>query len=507
MLAFVLILSVIVLFVGKKPGEEREIIVDDVKVPVLKKTEPEKAVVFHDTEQFSGITEVLKDSRLQGATTAISIRKASDGEVIYAHQGDVRVRPASVMKLLTGAVALDRLGADYTFKTEIHTDGAIVGGVLQGDLYLRGQGDPTVTKADLEQFATALKEKGIHTITGKLYGDDTWYDDVRLSQDLNWSDELHYTGTQISALTFSPNEDYDAGTVIVEVYPAAKSGEQGIIHTVPKNDYVQIVNQVQTVSKKGDKHIKVERVHGANTIVVSGTIPVGSKQIRTWSSVWEPTDYAVHLFKTAIEAAGIKFTDVQPVGRQIVPKNASLLTTKQSMPLEELFIPFMKLSNNGHGEALVKELGRAIGGEGSWERGLLEMGRTLTEMDVNTETMLLRDGSGMSHKTLVTANEVTKLLYNVQEKPWYPVFLNSLPVAGVDERLVGGTLRYRMKETKAAGNVKAKTGTLNGVASLAGYVETEGGEPLIFTVIINNYLDDTTYELLDQIARMLAEQS
>ena len=84
-----------------------------------------------------------------------------------------------------------------------------------------------------------------------MYGDDSWYDDIRLSQDLNWSDELHYTGAQISALTISPNEDFDAGTVIVEVYPAAKAGDPAVIGLVPKNNYVHIVNQVQTVGKKG----------------------------------------------------------------------------------------------------------------------------------------------------------------------------------------------------------------------------------------------------------------
>lgn len=507
MIALVLILSVITLLIIKKPVEEQEVVSENPKEFVFKEAELDESMELHSTEKFAGIEEILKDPRLQGATTAISIRKAADGEIIYANLGDTRVRPASVMKLLTGATALEKLGTDYSFKTELYTDGAIADGVLQGDIYLRGQGDPTITKIELDSFAASLKEKGIHTISGHIYGDDTWYDDIRLSQDLNWSDELHYTGTQISALTFSPNEDYDAGTVIVEVYPAAKVGEPGNIGMVPKNDYMQIVNQVQTVSKKGDKHITVERVHGSNTVVVSGTIPVGAKKDRTWAAVWEPTDYAVHLFKKAIEAQGIKFSEVNQVGRKAVPDSASLVTEKKSMSLKDLFTPFMKLSNNGHGEVLVKEVGQAVGSEGSWDQGLLEMGRTLGEMGVNMETMLLRDGSGMSHKTLVTANEVTKLLYVAREKPWYPTFLNSLPVAGNEERFVGGTLRYRMKGTAAAGNVKAKTGTLNGVTSLAGYVETKGGEELIFTMIINNHLDDTAYELLDQIAVMLASQS
>ena len=495
-----MIALLIILLVGKKPIEEP----DSSKEAVFKMTEPDKSIALHGSKEFDGIEEVLKDPRLQGATTAISIRKASDGEIVYANSGDVRVRPASVMKLLTGAAALEKLGPDHSFKTELYTDGAIEDGVLQGDLYLRGQGDPTLIKADLDDFAVDLQEKGILTINGNIYGDDSWYDDVRLSQDLNWTDELYYTGSQVSALTISPNEDYDTGTVIVEVYPGGKAGEPGIVGMVPKNDYVHIVNEVQTVAKKGDKRIQVEREHGSNTIVVSGTMPIGSAKTRTWASVWEPTDFAVRLFKNAIEAKGIQFSPVHQVGRGVVPDKATLLTGKQSMPLGKLFIPFMKLSNNGHGEVLVKEMGRAVEGEGSWDKGLSVMDRSLAEMGVDMDTMLLRDGSGMSHKTLVTANEVTKLLYAIQTKSWYSEFLKALPVAGVEERFVGGTLRYRMKETAAVGNVKAKTGTLNGVMSLAGYVESKDGEALIFTVIINNHLDESAYELLDQIAVMLA---
>lgn len=457
-----------------------------------------------ESSKFNDINDVLKDARLDGATTSISIRKASDGKLVYENQGNTRVRPASVMKLLTGAAAMELLGVDHRLKTNLYSDGPIKDGVLQGNLYLQGQGDPTLTAHGLSAFVAELKKKGIHSITGSIYGDDTWYDDVRFSQDLNWSDEPYYTGAPISALTLSPNEDYDAGTVIVEVYPAAKKGEAGTVRMVPKNSYLEIINKTQTVPKKGASTIKAERLHGSTTVVVSGTIPLGLAKKRSWVSVWEPTDYAVNVFKHVLIGQGIEFVDTPEISSAVVPKGATLLASKQSMPLEELFVPFMKLSNNGHGEVLVKEMGRVIEKEGSWDKGLAVMGSTLAKMDMDMNTMQLRDGSGMSHKTLVTANEVTKLLNGVQTKPWFPVFLKSLPVAGHKERFVGGTLRNRMTGTAAEGKVKAKTGTLNGVTSLSGYVETKDGETLIFSVIINNQLDETTYEVLDQIAVILA---
>jgi len=292
-------------------------------------TEPQSPKKMHE---YHDIDDILNDPRLQGATTAVSIRESATGEVVYSRLGDTRVHPASVMKLLTGAAALETLGQEHTFKTELYMDGRIESGVLHGNLYLRGRGDPTLTKNDLKVFVSALKAKGISSITGNVYGDDTWYDDIRLSQDLNWSDEPYYTGSQVSALTLSPNDDYDAGTVIVEVNPAKKLGQAGQVTMVPANNYLTIVNKTQTVAKKGKKSISVERQHGTNIYIVSGTIPEGSTKTRTWASVWEPTNYTISIFKKTIEELGITFSTVPKVERKKVNKGVTLLTSKNSMP-------------------------------------------------------------------------------------------------------------------------------------------------------------------------------
>ncbi|KXH80673.1 D-alanyl-D-alanine carboxypeptidase/D-alanyl-D-alanine-endopeptidase [Sporosarcina sp. HYO08] len=473
--------------------------------PVVEKAD-QQSIPVAAVEQPKGIPaldKLLEDPRLGGATTAISVRHAETGELLYTHQGNVRVHPASVMKLLTGAAALDVLGEEYRFQTEVYAYGEVEKNVLKGDLYVKGKGDPTLVYSDLEAFALKLKQQGIQSITGNIYGDDTWYDTVRLSQDLNWSDEPFYTGAQVSALTLSPNGDYDAGTVIVDVQAGKKAGQAGRVTMLPQNDYLTIVNETKTVAKGGVKSITVERKHGTNTLVVTGTIPIGKKS-RFWSSVWEPTDYVLHMFQRAVESQGIHFGAPPAVKRGAVPKNAVLVSAKQSIPLKELFVPFMKLSNNGHAEVLVKDMGRGAGLSGSWDHGLKVMSERLAAMGIDTKNMLLRDGSGMSHKNLVTADEVTKLLFEVQSQAWFKTFYNSLPVAGQEERLVGGTLRHRMKGTAAAGKVHAKTGALKGVTALSGYVDTKGGDTLIFSIMLNNYLDETINEVVDQMAIALA---
>src|SRR5699024_2938337 len=236
-----------------------------------------------------------------------TVRHGDTAEILFSQFGDKRLRPASNMKMLTTAAALDVLGPDYRFETEVLTDGTLRGKVLQGNLYLKGKGDPTLMKEDLDQFAKDLKDQGIKKIKGNIIGDDVWYDDVRLSQDLNWSDEPFYTGAQVSALTLSPNEDYDAGTVIVEVNPADKEGDKATVSLTPQTDYVTIVNKTKTVAADKANNISIEREHGSNEIIIEGEIPLEGTRSRSWVSIWEPTGYAVNVFKKALEDQGINF--------------------------------------------------------------------------------------------------------------------------------------------------------------------------------------------------------
>lgn len=450
------------------------------------------------------ISTMINDKKLEGAFIGISLRTASNGEIIYENLGDKRLRPASNMKLLTAAAALETLGENYQFTTEIRTDGEIKGKTLAGNLYLKGKGDPTLLKDDFDMFASILSEKGIKNINGNLIGDDTWYDNVRLSQDLTWTDETEYYGAQVSALTVSPNEDYDAGTVIVEV-KAADSPDQPVEWTLlPKTDHVQIINQAVTTEPGSPKNIMIKREHGTNNIVISGTMPIGSSNSKEWMSVLEPGKYALDIFRHSLLEKGIKIGGNSQSSMGEVPKNSSLLAEKHSPLLKEIMVPFMKLSNNGHAEMLAKEMGKVVHDEGSWDKGLEVINQTAAKLGVNTKTIELRDASGISHVTTIPANEITTLLYTVQNKKWFPSYLNSLPIAGESERFVGGTLRNRMKNPPTKGNVTAKTGSLTGVSTLSGYATTKNGEKIIFSIMINNYLASGITDIQDKIATAIA---
>ncbi|PAV28835.1 D-alanyl-D-alanine carboxypeptidase/D-alanyl-D-alanine-endopeptidase [Virgibacillus profundi] len=423
------------------------------------------------------------ETKLQGALIGISIRCAESGKILYEHMSQIRLHPASNMKLLTAAAALNVLGEDYRFSTELKTDGSMDEGILQGNLYLVGKGDPTLLPSDFEKFASKVREQGITEINGDIIGDDKWYDDIRLSADLNWSDEHYYYGSQISALTVSPNEDFDSGSVIVEVAPGAV-GEPPAVHVSPETDYILVFNEAISAEAAEEDELIITREHGGNIITVHGAIGAGEAVRKEWISVWEPTGYALDLFQRALKRQGISWTGT--VKTRKAPIEAELLFFQQSMTLSKLLIPFMKLSNNGHGEVLIKEMGKIVHGEGSWEKGIEVLEKEMIKLGMNQDTMVIRDGSGISHGNLIPANEISTLLYAMQREGCFQAFLNSLPNAGKEERMVGGTLRERMNRL----TVQAKTGTILGVSTLSGYAETKNGENLIFSIMINNLLDE-----------------
>ena len=221
--------------------------------------------------------------------------------------------------------------------------------------------------------------------------------------------------------------------------------------------------------------------------------------------MWEPTGYAADVFRRALQRHGIKVTGHSKFAA--TPADADVLTTHESMPLSELLVPFLKLSNNGHAEVLVKEMGRQAADQGTWSAGLEAETAALADLGVDTDALRLVDGSGLSRQDFVAPRQVTDLLIAARGQPWFETWYAALPIAGESDRFVGGTLRSRMVGTPAAGNVHAKTGSLTAVSGLSGYVASADGEPLVFSVLQNYYLGVNAKQVEDQIAIRLAQFS
>ena len=468
------------------------------------------AIAFHVTESNrveaassyvslqKKINSIMSDTRMKNATSSVTIRKASTGEVIYEHNGDRGITPASSLKLLTGAAALETLGENYRFSTTVLTDGKLKGGTLNGNLYLRGQGDPTLLKSHFDNFANGLVKQGVKKVSGNLIGDDTWYDNIGLSAGILAEDEPYYYAARVSALTLSPNGDFDAGSVMVEAKPST-NGKQTSVSLTPVTNVLQVVNHSKTGPKGSKNTLKITRQLGTNKVTITGNSPIGSSGKKEWISVTNPTMYALDIFKKSLSEKGITFSTSSKIVQGKTPKNAKALTSRKSMPLKELIIPFMKMSNNTHAGMLAKEMGKVAYGEGSWDKGLLVMREYADSVGLKTSKWKFEDASGLSYSNKITSSELSQLLYVVRAEPWYNTFYTSLPVAGEKDRFIGGTLRKRLNVAPAKGNIHAKTGSLENIKSLAGYAKTKEGEILIFSVLTEKN-KTSTIPVIDQIA-------
>ncbi|MFC7309824.1 D-alanyl-D-alanine carboxypeptidase/D-alanyl-D-alanine-endopeptidase [Streptomyces monticola] len=452
------------------------------------------------------IDTILADPRMDGGAASVVIADATTGETLYRHKPSGRLMPASNTKLPTSAAAAALLGPDYRFSTDALAHGKRQGSVLAGDLYLRGSGDPTALAADYDRLAADVAKSGVRTVTGRLVADDTRFDDQRLGRSWAADDESSYYSAQISALTVAPDTDYDSGTVIVEAFPGAAAGERPRIALSPRTGYVEIDNRARTVAAGERDTLAVERVHGTNTIAVTGNIPVGADPTKEWVTVWEPTGYAAAVFRDALADHGVRVVGRTRLG-QATPKEAKPLAGHRSMPLKDLLVPFMKLSNNMHAEALTKAMGYEATGSGSWSAGLAAIDGFLKKEGVDSGKLRQVDGSGLSRMNNFPADQLAKLLLSVRDAPWFADWHRSLPVACDPDRFVGGTLRSRMCGTPAALNARAKTGSLTGASALSGYVKDADGRELVFSVVLNNYLASSVKSIEDAIVVTLAKST
>ncbi|MDN5771387.1 MAG: D-alanyl-D-alanine carboxypeptidase/D-alanyl-D-alanine-endopeptidase [Microlunatus sp.] len=449
------------------------------------------------------ITSVMKDSRVTRGHTAAVVVDAATGREIYQRNGSRATLPASNTKIVTAAAAMHTLGPDYRFSTRVIRRARVVGSTLQGRLYLKGYGDPTTQVGDYQALARQVRAAGIRTVTGKLVVDASYFDSVRYNPTWRTSYADHYYAAEISALTVAPNADYDSGTMIIKYRPG-RVGQRAKITTYPAAAaaYVTIKNKTTTGKSGTATTFSARRGHGSNTVTVTGRVPSnrsGSRLI----TVHRPELYAAAVFRAELKKAGVtvkgkSLATATPTGLR------KTLATDYSMKLSQLLVPFMKLSNNMHAEALTKAMGaRRSGAPGTWSNGLRATRSYLSSVGVPMSGVSLSDGSGLTRANTITPRALGALLVKVQKGRWFPAFKASLPVAGNTGRMTGGTLRHRMNRTRAANHAWAKTGTLTGVTALSGYVQGRDSRLYVFSML-SNYSGSTPRPVEDELVVTLA---
>ena len=442
------------------------------------------------------IDSVLVDSIFIPARTSIKVVSLDTREILYERDSKLLMRPASNMKLLTSATALNVLGTDFKFKTSVSADAPVIDGVLEGDLYFKGFGNPDLKTSDLDTLVRQIRAQGIRAVRGRVVADVSYFDDFYWGYGWNWDDEPYQYAAFISPLSINDN------CVRVKATPGQNAGDSIQVEIVPPTGFVSLINTGTTVADTVIRRLSVTRPYKErqNVVIVDGEMLTTSRPVERQISVWKPELYAARLLTEALWRDSV-LIETEPV-ISVTPATARELAVHYQ-GLDSMVVNLNKSSDNLSAELTLKTLCAVRRGiPASVEGGVYLINEFLDSLGIDTTKYFIADGSGLSFHNLLTAEMITQLLTAMTDRAdIFPLFYESLPIAGVD-----GTIRSRMKGTLAEGNLRAKTGTISGVSSLSGYVTTLDGERLVFSMSMQNFIYPTRLyqQAQDSIGALLA---
>lgn len=501
------------------------------------------------------LAALVDHPEVREAHWGVSVVSLKRGSALAAINGEKLFIPASTVKLFAAAAGLSLLGSDYRYKTGIYisksNDGSGLSdsdsqsgesgsisqdGEVTGDLIVVGRGDPNLSGRTLpfdkstermpgvipplSQLADAVAARGIRSVRGNLIADDTYF--VHQPYGMGWEhdDLMWLSAAQVSALAANDN------LLFLSVLPDVP-GQPALIQELPMAGTFEIDNRAVTVSRtvstagggtrRSRRNLGIGREPGSQRLSVWGEIPEGSAESSYAISLEDPPRFAAEYLRKELAQRGIAVSGrlevrrVEPAevsdlegaplsgGTDAAADAGTLLAEHVSLPLSESLRVMLKVSQNLHAEMLLRTLGRERRGVGSAEAGLAAIGDFLSSNNIPSRGLVLRDGSGLSRQNMISPEAMTALLKHMyRSEQGGAAWTALLSEAGVD-----GTLRNRLRGRYTTGRVWAKTGSLLGVLTLAGYVRNQSDELLAFAIFANNFHDDSEGNVLTVIDRIV----
>ena len=445
------------------------------------------------------IDSMVNAPEFRTAMWGILIVDPEAGDTLYSHNAAKLFIPASNQKLVSGSVMLEQLGPEFRFRTTFAAHGAIVDGTLNGDLAIIGRGDPTMSDRmqkdamiPLRAIADSLSQRGIRRITGNVVvGGDAFPGPVAGA---GWP----WDGLNGASFAGVDELLFNEGLSILRVRPGATIGDSAVVETRPARTFPTVRVLATTIARdttampaagggarggRGGTATRVSAYHDTLTsaVIVSGQVAVGDSATITLPQ-HDPNTAFVAALTEALSERGITVERQATAWSESQNPNADSLFTVLSVPLKEIMPAIMKPSQNQIAEVFLRALGLERAGVGTADSGRRVVERQFAAWKIPSDAFVVRDGSGLSRSDLISPEAIVSILDAMRRSPNFTVFFESLPIAGVD-----GTIRTRMRDTPAQGNLRAKTGTLSMVRSLSGYVRTADGRLLEFSMLCNNW--------------------
>jgi D-alanyl-D-alanine carboxypeptidase/D-alanyl-D-alanine-endopeptidase (penicillin-binding protein 4) len=451
--------------------------------------------------------EIFNDTLFSHAHWGVLIKSLENGNVIYERNSDKMFMPASNEKIPTAAAALTKLGPDFRFETVIGYDGSIIDSVLNGDLILVGDGDPTIsdriyekTTTLFERWADSLRILGIDSINGNIIGDDNKFDNVHIGFGWPHSGLDYWYSAEFGALQL--NENY----IDLAFFPPSDSIDTLRIVPDVESSYYRLIKEIE-ITDTGKTSLSITSEFGTNDIVIKGKIKKGSEKFERSPTITNPTKFYATVFKEVLQKKGIGISGQALDCDEVTDYPDSLILTdtlliNESIPLAEILKVLMKKSQNLYAETLVRILGLNKSGKGTFIDGRKVVEEVLNDFGIMPDTYAYMDGSGLSRYNFISPRQIVKILEGMIKGEYREIWYDIQPIAGID-----GTLKYRMRGTKAEDNVRAKTGTISNVRGLSGYVKTAEGEELVFSFLVNGHLRSSreTELITDKVLELISE--
>lgn len=425
-------------------------------------------------------------ARIEGGSAfcGIEVRSLRSGQTLYSHQAGRAFRPASALKLVTTAVALDVFGPDARFRTTLETTGRQDAfGRILGDLYLVGRGDPSLSprfgsgrpQGVWDSLADALAAQGVKVIEGRLLGHEGTFAGERRGRDWTWEDLVWSYGAEVSALSWNDN------SVELSLLPGERAGDPVRLLAAPFSDLVEVASSAATGPGGSIEELRLEKDAASGRFRLSGRMPPGSR----WSgrvAVNDPARFAALALRSTFAARGILVREGVETTSAPLPPAGRVLATHEGATVAEILRVVNKESANLQAELLLRLAGSKLAGDGGIERAREAVLGRLGGLGVPTTGFSLSDGCGLARSNLVTPAGLATLLVAMDRHVSGAAFRDSLPLAGRD-----GTLEKRLRGTPAEGRIAAKTGQLAQTYALAGYAATLAGDRLAFAILVNNH--------------------
>lgn len=452
------------------------------------------------------VLELQNSEFMRSGSLAVSVKAVKEGTTVFALNPERALPSASTLKLVSTATVLALFGGDYKFQTFLEYDGALIGDTLAGNLYIHGTGDPSLGSDRFKgypsaselvtRWVAAVRRSGIKYIKGKVLADASFFDKEAVASTWIWGDMGNYYGAGVQGLNFNEN------LYRVKFKPGTDPGDPTtVIGTDPAIPYLSFNNQVTTGERgSGDQTIIYSSPLG-NNVLLTGTVPAGNAVFTVKGSIPDPAWYAAYALKNALSGGGIVVGEAEqvPVNMSLVsPEPRKIIDEYKSPPLRELCQQTNFWSINLFADALFKQSGKRLSGKSGFDDAATAVTAYWSGRGADLRGFYIKDGSGLSPSGSITAGSLTDILNLANKDVSFKDFYQSIAVLGLN-----GTVRNLGKGTRAAGNVHAKSGSIEGTRAYAGYVNAKSGALLSFTIIANKYVPGTNRVISDSLVKLM----